>query len=108
MNSTTVLVTTLFGAVYNCNTYGNSGTYGIGEECTTAPTNPTNPGTPVTGGNTGTSGGVATTAGTTGAGTGLPATGSPMFIALASGVLLVVIALSVIVFKVVRSRQSAK
>jgi hypothetical protein len=77
-------INTLFSAVYNCDTYG-AGNYNEGGECATT----------------------TTTDGTTGqAGGSLVDTGSPYFVPIVAGTLLIVIAVSLFAYKIVRRRQA--
>lgn len=85
MDSTLGFFTTYLAAVYDCGAY-NAGTYNEGEACTTTTTTSTS----------GTSGG------------SLVDTGSPVFLTLVAGSLLVAVALAIIVFKLVRRKQVAK
>lgn len=107
MESTLAFYTTYLAAVYNCGTY-SGGSYNVGEECTTTtdPGTGTDPGTTNPGTNPGTT---TTTTAATGSNAGsLVDTGSPVFYAFAGGILLVVVALSVIAYKVVRHKQATK
>lgn len=87
MDSVFTFYTTYLAAVYNCDTYG-AGNFDEGGQCTTTTT---------------------TTSSTSGASSGsLVDTGSPVFYALIAGVLLVAVALGILIYKLVRRKQSAK